>query len=159
MPVPLGLSNFTMVTTLEWVRMGLRKARQVVAKKQMMNLTSIQALIDELPGDQKELIRDGYHSFKELYDFRRAYNAALFNLLATKEVCDVYKSWKHADGEWCFGEPREWFIVTAMLPTGQVSNHYEAKYWDDFKIQEVEVPPHKWDGHTGEDVLARLLDQ
>jgi hypothetical protein len=122
----------------------------------VQSLTDIQALIDELPEDQKELLHDGYHSFKELYDFRRVYNAALFNLLAANNVCEVHKSWKHEDGKWCFDKPNEWFIVVAILPTGQVSNHYEAKYWDDFRVPEVEIPPYAWDGHTGKDVLERL---
>ena len=30
-------------------------------------------------GDDTELVSDGYHTFKELYDFRREYNAALVN--------------------------------------------------------------------------------
>lgn len=35
---------------------------------------------------------------------------------------EVHKSYRHADGELCFGGG--WFIVMANLPTGQVSNHY-----------------------------------
>ena len=78
---------------------------------------------------------DGYHTFKELYEFRKAYNVALFNQWGKyriskpedkMEMCmyDVHKSWKHHDGELCFGGG--WFIVVAYLPEGQISNHYEA---------------------------------
>jgi len=31
-------------------------------------------------------------------------------------------------GEYCFGGG--WFLVVAVLPTGQISNHYELKHWD-----------------------------
>ena len=66
-------------------------------------------------------LSDGYHTFNELYEFRKIYNASLFNEWARlwrigedDEVnFDVHKSWKHHDGELCFGGG--WFIVSAML--------------------------------------------
>jgi hypothetical protein len=97
---------------------------------------------------------DGYHTFNELYEFRKAYNAALFNELAFNNKCSVHKSWRHHDGELCFGGG--WFIVVAVLPNGQISNHYEAKDWSLFQIPEVEKALFEFDGHTGEDVIARL---
>ena len=116
---------------------------------------------------QKGQVSDGYHTFDELYEFRKVYNAALFNEWAKTEVetitgtfeereikYDVHKSWKHHDGEDCFGGG--WFIVVAMLPTGQISNHYEAKDWDLFKIPETECAKYPFDGHTPQDVLERL---
>ena len=79
---------------------------------------------------------DGYHTFKELYEFRKSYNVALFNEWGATGKCHTHKSWRHNDGELCFGGG--WFIVVAVLPQGQISNHYEAKDWDLFSIQEVE---------------------
>ena len=104
---------------------------------------------------------DGYHTFKELYEFRKAYNVALFNqwgsiLVDFKLKYDVHKSWKHNDGDFCFGGG--WFIVVAVLPTGQISNHYPATDWDLFKIPEVEKAKYPFDGHTGQDVINRLLN-
>lgn len=118
-------------------------------------------------------ISDGYHTFNELYEFRKMYNAALFNEWAKDTITEsgfytrgilgvdktltkygVHKSWKHYDGELCFGGG--WFIVSAMLPTGLISNHYEAKDWDLFRIPEVEKALFEYDGHTGQDVLERL---
>jgi hypothetical protein len=104
---------------------------------------------------------DGYHTFKELYEFRKAYNVALFNQWGSILVdftlkYDVHKSWKHHDGELCFGGG--WFIVVAVLPTGQISNHYPASDWDLFKIPEVEKAKYPFDGHTGQDVIDRLLN-
>ena len=97
---------------------------------------------------------DGYHTFNELYEFRKAYNIALFNEWAANGKCSVHKSWRHNDGELCFGGG--WFIVVAVLPQGQISNHYEAKDWDLFHIQETEKALFEFDGHTGADVIERL---
>jgi hypothetical protein len=97
---------------------------------------------------------DGYHTFNELYEFRKAYNAALFNEWAAGGKCSVHKSWRHHDNELCFGGG--WFIVVAVLPQGQISNHYEAKDWDLFAVPEVERVLFEFDGHTGADVVERL---
>lgn len=77
-------------------------------------------------------ISDGFHSFDELYHYRMLYNAAFFNSLEGKY--EVHKSYRHADGELCFGGG--WFIVMAYLPTGQVSNHYRIEDWNLFNIPE-----------------------
>jgi hypothetical protein len=96
-------------------------------------------------------------TFNELYRFRLLYNAALFNEWASYSyagpVESVHKSIRHATGEECFGGG--WFVVMAQLPTGQISNHYELKDWDLFKVP---VEPHAapWDGHTAADVADRL---
>lgn len=96
---------------------------------------------------------DGYHTFNELYEFRKLFNAALFNDWAMGGWYSVHKSKKHHDGEECFGGG--WFIVMATLPTGQISNHYELKDWDLFQCEERENAV-EWDGHTAQDVLKRL---
>lgn len=112
-------------------------------------------------------ISDGYHTFDELYEFRMLYNAALFNEWALSDAWyeqggmaehffNVHKSKKHHDGEDCFGGG--WFIVMAMLPDGkQISNHYELKDWDLFKIP-AQPKADKWDGHTAADVADRLRE-
>ena len=114
-------------------------------------------------------LSDAYHTFNELYEFRKMYNAVLFNEWANKnDECinyekegwknppkyNVHKSWRHSDGELCFGGG--WFIVSAMLPTGLISNHYKAEDWDLFKIPEVDKALFEFDGHTGNDVLERI---
>lgn len=102
---------------------------------------------------------DGYHTFKELYEFRKLYNATLFNEWANgwshgfAVKYDVHKSKKHHDGEKCFGGG--WFIVMAQTPSGQISNHYELKDWDLFNVPEKERA-NEWDGHTAKDVIIRL---
>ena len=96
---------------------------------------------------------DGYHTFKDLYEFRKIYNATLFNEWHEQGKYYVHKSTKHSDGEDCFGGG--WFIVVATLPTGDISNHYEMKDWDLFVCETREVAK-KWDGHSSLDVLQRL---
>jgi hypothetical protein len=108
---------------------------------------------------------------EELYNVRMALNAALFNQWAdiykriwnkqkgcfeTLPVNDVHKSWKHNDGELCFGG--DWFIVCAETPYGQISFHYKKEDWDYFKIPLVEKAKYKFDGHTTEQVISRLLN-
>lgn len=99
------------------------------------------------------LTSDGHHTFDELYQFRMLYNAALFNEWGLDDRYDVHKSWRHHEGDPCFGGG--WFIVMAQLPTGQISNHYPAKDWDLFDVQERKVAA-AWDGHTASDVAVRL---
>lgn len=97
---------------------------------------------------------DGYHTFNELYEFRKLYNAALFNEWFRQGKYDVKKSKRHNDRTPCFDG--NWFIVQATLPTGQISNHYEMKDWDLFQCDEWSAAD-VWDGHTAQDVAKRLL--
>ncbi len=98
---------------------------------------------------------DGYHTFKELYEFRLLYNAHLFNEWAKQGIYDVHKSQRHNDGELCFGR-NDYFVVVATLPTGQISNHYPISDWELFQCEAVEKAKHDWDGHTSQDVATRL---
>lgn len=97
-------------------------------------------------------ISDGYHTFNELYHYRALYNAAWLN---SERNFGQHKSRKHSDGKFCFDADGEWFIVMVNLPTGQVSNHYHADYWDLFEIPEHETAD-EWDGHTPKEAAERL---
>ncbi|WP_029292241.1 hypothetical protein [Cellulomonas sp. HZM] len=97
---------------------------------------------------------DEHHTMDELYEYRMLYNAhAAHGWLAAG--VPVVKSWQHSDGEPCFGGG--WFIVVATLPTGQVSNHYAAEFWDLFTVPAVDLPP-EYDGHTPQVAAGRLRD-
>ncbi|GAA1298297.1 MULTISPECIES: WDGH domain-containing protein [Micrococcales] len=95
---------------------------------------------------------DGVHTHNELYDYRMLYNAHAANGWHAAGI-PVVKSWRHSDGELCFGGG--WFVVVATLSTGQISNHYGRDAWGLFQIPEAEVPP-KYDGHTPAEVVDRL---
>jgi hypothetical protein len=94
-------------------------------------------------------LSDGYHTFNDLYYQR----CILFASLVNQNKKTSWKSYKHEDGELCFGGG--WFIVGIDTPQGSYTYHYENKYWDLFQCKELECGKH-WDGHTSKDV-DRLL--
>jgi hypothetical protein len=141
-------------------------------------LQAVQELVNGLKDDRGS-VSDGYHTFNELYEFRKLYNALLFNewgkqivedrewkkdeqgrlyakVVKTKYKYDVHKSTRHNNGELCFGGG--WFVVVAILPSGQITNHYPISDWDLFKITEVEKAKYEFDNHTSQDVLDRMLN-
>jgi hypothetical protein len=133
-------------------------------EKDLLAFFNIQQSINNTPSDIRGAYSDGYHTFDELYEFRKIYNAALFNEWAKGVSIDpegreyypynVHKSTRHFDGELCFGGG--WFIVVAILPTGQISNHYKMEDWDLFEIPIEDKALFEFDGHDSKDVLERL---
>ena len=103
----------------------------------------------EIPDGGIGELSDGYHTFNALYRQRLILTAALVKAHKDK----AWKSWRHEDGEPCFGGG--WFIVGFDTPQGGYTYHYEAKDWELFACKELPVGKH-WDGHTDEDV-ERLL--
>ena len=118
---------------------------------------AVNDIIKKLDGNgiDTRQVSDGYHTFGELYEFRKLYNALLFNEWAKLGKYNVVKSYRHSDGNYCFNSNKEWFIVVAQTPFGQISNHYKAEDWDLFAVKEVSKAP-EFDGHTHQDVLVRL---
>lgn len=124
-------------------------------------LSALQAVLDwgkaHLEGFEENELSDGHHTFNELYEFRKMYNACLFNEWAAQGKFEVHKSWRHNDGLECFPHSRHtWFIVSAKLPAGIISNHYKSDDWELFQVPEVENALFEYDGHTGTDVLERM---
>ena len=120
----------------------------MVVRAYVKGATEQKAIDDELCKNGEA--SDGYHTFNELYDFRREYNAALVN----SGVWKAHKSYRYHSGELCFGGG--WFVVMIETPFGQISNHYENRYWNEFHCEEKEFAD-MWDGHTERDVIARLM--
>ena len=152
-----------------WENVSIRRVNISIDVSEYMELKTKAKAMHKEETTITENTSDGYHTFKELYEFRKAYNVALFNEWGSQKERQignqwtplntknhVHKSWKHHDGELCFSGG--WFIVVAVLPTGQISNHYKAEDWDLFKIPEVEKALFPFDGHIGEDVIKRLLE-
>jgi len=128
----------------------------------MGNMLHIGKTTIPLKGDTDD-VSDGYHTFGELYNYRMLYNAGFANTLSSTYAAnglghdvEVVKSWRHSDGELCFGKDN-YFVVVMQLPTGQISNHYKGEYWNLFAVPEVERAP-EWDGHTPQEAAQRLLD-
>lgn len=106
-----------------------------------------------LPGGMKE-VSDGYHTFRDLYDHRRALTATL--AAAASSAGDSWRSKAHhpEDGPMFDGS----FIVGISLPTGMITYHYNLEHWDDFMaVPELEHAP-KWDGAGPDDTVTRLLE-
>lgn len=107
-------------------------------------------------------VSDGFHTMHELYQHRLALNVALFNSLQEWQEQEGYpveivKSKLHNDGTMFEG----YFIVVLNLYQDngykQISYHYDLKYWDKFKVPEIDKVPWEYDGHTSQDVIERLL--
>jgi hypothetical protein len=115
----------------------------------------IHALLNQtlraLPSGASE-ISDGFHTFGELYDHRRALTAALARVLP---------SWRsrehHPDDNPMF--EGGYFVVGIDLPgVGTVTYHYKLEHWDDFAgVIELEHAP-KWDGAPPDTTVFRLLE-
>lgn len=94
-------------------------------------------------------LSDGYHTFNSLYEQR----CILFAALVSAHKDRAWKSFRHYDGQRCFGG--EWFIVGIDTPEGSYTYHYENQHWDLFDCQEIPFAK-EWDGHTDKDAV-RLL--
>lgn len=95
-------------------------------------------------------VSDGFHTFNSLYEQRMILFAALVKAYRDK----AWKSYRHEDGEYCFGGG--WFVVGIDTPEGSYTYHYENKYWDMFDCADLPRAKH-WDGHTEADAETRLL--
>lgn len=95
-------------------------------------------------------VSDGFHTFNSLYEQRMILFAALVKAYRDK----AWKSYRHEDGEYCFGGG--WFIVGIDTPEGSYTYHYENKYWDMFDCADLPRAKH-WDGHTEADAETRLM--
>jgi len=123
----------------------------------VFTLASMQCSLESIPAADVRPVpeggigemSDGYHTYNGLYYQRMV----LFAALVRQNRDRAWKSWKHEDGELCFGGG--WFIVGIDTPEGSYTYHYEDKYWNWFECEELPFSKH-WDGHTEEDV-TRLL--
>ena len=116
---------------------------------------SINYLISEKGIDTNQ-IRDGYHSFGELYAHRIALFIALCKVVhySTKYEFPVWKSKLHSDGSQMDG----WFIMGISYRKGdQITYHLPISDWEKcWFAKELDKAP-DWDGHTSDDVLKRLM--
>lgn len=130
------------------------KATELKVAELMKRIERLEARMPAAPPVVTSETSDGYHTFAELYEYRMLYHAhAAMGWVAAG--VPVVKSWKHSDGEPCFGGG--WFIVVVELESGQVSNHYKARYWDLFRVPEVALPP-EYDEHTPAEAARRLAE-
>ena len=96
-----------------------------------------------------DLISDGFHSIKELYEHRNE----LWIMLCRENRDLCWKSRVHSDGSYY----DSWFLLGITLPDGrQLTYPLPFKYWYrcDF-VKTLDKAP-EYDGHTAGDVLDRL---
>lgn len=118
---------------------------------------NVNAIIGTLPGEYRNQISDGYHTFGELYDHRIELYITLCRLSAEMEYLGYgvmpWRSKAHSDGSVWDG----WFIMGIHRQPGkQITYHLPMSYWDRTSFCRTEDKAPEWDGHTSEDVLERL---
>jgi hypothetical protein len=110
----------------------------------------------ELAGDAVD-VSDGFHTFTDLYDHRRALTAVMAAYAATMPTAAAWRSKAHHPED----EPMfegGYFVVGIQLDTGPITYHYKLEHWDDFAaVPELQHAP-RWDGAMPEDTVTRLLD-
>jgi hypothetical protein len=136
---------FVVATSLEPLDLRVASNHGTEVIRALLNQT-----LRALPGGASQ-ISDGFHTFDELYDHRRALTAALARVLP---------SWRskahHPDDDPMF--EGGYFIVGINLPTGTITYHYKLKHWDDFSgVEEREHAP-RWDGAGPPESVTRLLE-
>jgi hypothetical protein len=119
---------------------------------------TIRALLGQtlraLPGGAGE-ISDGFHTFEELYDHRRALTALL--AAGAASAGDSWRSKAHHPEDSPMFEGG-YFIVGINLPNGTITYHYKLSHWDDFaSVPELEHAP-RWDGASPADTVTRCLE-
>jgi hypothetical protein len=114
------------------------------------------ALAQPEPTQDLSQLSDGYHTFADLYEHRHALCLALMR--AMPEHC--WYSWRHSDGERCFGG-NDWFIIGIEPPGGNsVTYHLPAELYPAARATgAVELEKARpWDGHSAADVALRLKE-
>lgn len=118
---------------------------KIMTTSEINNTINTNAMLGNPQFDTND-ISDGCHTFGQLYYQRMMLFATLVNLFPNLS----WKTKRHEDGEKCFGSD-DWFLVTIDTPAGAYGYHYEMKYWDMFKCNELDKAK-PWDGYTEENV-------
>lgn len=112
---------------------------------------TVKELIDAamFPDCEPGQVSDGYHTFDELYEHRHA----LFIALMDSNRQHAWKSRKHGDGSDSY---EGWFVAGLFTKSGmQITYHLPDRLWDQCEVTALPQAP-EWDGHTSDDVVARL---
>lgn len=107
--------------------------------------------VEEMNASDPGKISDGYHTFDELYAHRSALLIALMRQLPEM-------SWRSRIKDDSASFPG-WFLAGIGLPSGMITYHLANRYWEELDDSGIHTLPSapKWDGHTPDDVITRLL--
>lgn len=135
----------------------------------IIQTTASSVTMEALGNNSSVIATDSYHTMDELYQHRHALFCALVKIydnyitpLGTTVKC--WKSKLHDDGT-MFDDSfivgmtlkRIEFDPNANIVYKFITYHLPLSWWDKFKIMELDRAP-KWDGHSSEDVIERLLE-
>ena len=96
-----------------------------------------------------DLISDGYHTIKELYEHR----IELWITFCRMNLETCWRTFVHSDGSKYDG----WFLLGMTLPDGnQLTYHLPESYWHKCDFAKALDKAPEYDGHTPSDVLERL---
>lgn len=125
--------------------MGLKETRSVMGEQSKeAQIKAVGAAAD------MGSVSDGYHTFDELYKHR----AAIFACLCSCVPGLAWKSRRHADGTMDDG----FFIAGINVPeAGTAAYHIREEYWPMFRRVRTLPKAPKFDGHTPDDDIERLL--
>lgn len=95
--------------------------------------------------------RDDHHTMEEMYAHRHALMLLLMSLLPAR----AWMARVHDDGTNYEG----WFIVGLKLEGGDITYHLPDRHWVAACNTGATITGtgHKWDGHTSDDVVSRLM--
>ncbi len=104
----------------------------------------------------KGQVSDGYHTFDELYEHRYRLFIAYLNTLeewrqqefSHVKTIPYWKSRINSEGE-----SYEGYFVAGI--EDKITYHLPNRLWD--KTLVPEIPNGRWDGHTPQDILERLI--
>lgn len=122
--------------------------------KNLDPVAKINALIAELPSmKEANEVFDGYHTFGEVYSHRVTLYLVLCKFLQMQGYY-VWRSKLHDDESFIDG----YFLLGVNTKEGeQITYHIRNQHWDSISFADtLDVAP-KYDGHSSQDVVARLL--
>lgn len=136
---------------------------QKASRVEMMNVPSDLTKMAYAEGDNL-IVSDGYHTFDELYDHRMTLFIALGRMIAL--MCSylhpsqedkripVWRSKLHSDLLTMY--PGMFIMGIGKAKGEQMTYHLPIERWDETNFAETLEAAPEFDGHTPDDVIARL---
>lgn len=117
-------------------------------------VAKINELIAELPSmEEANKVFDGYHTFGEVYQHRVTLYLVLCKFLQ-KQGHYVWRSKLHDDESYIDG----YFLLGVNAKEGeQITYHIRNQHWGSTNFADTLDVALKYDGHTSQDVVARLF--
>ena len=118
-------------------------------------IAKINELIADLPSmEEANKVFDGYHTFGEVYQHRVVLYLTLCKFLEKQDYY-VWRSKLHDDKSCIEG----YFLLGVNTKDGeQITYHIRNHHWDSADFADtLDIAP-KYDGHTSQDVVTRILN-